>query len=409
MKKFWFYIESYVFLSLKKNMAVLYNTLNGEIFEITDSDILKIIRRLNTKKNHQIIMITEQELQISKINEFVNSLRNNYMGDLLDVSFSQKKPIQLIPYIKIHKDIHYLKENQNQSTDTGIKNYLHELTIYFDNACSLNCSICKDAFKQFTCCTKSISNEVIDLHKILGFLDVFKKQSLLINIIGSQKNLLEFLENSNNKMGEYFSYNWYVHILNINKGIESFTKFEKFKMHVIINEPGNKKYTEYIQIIRNSNLKVVYKFLIQNELDYINTEKLIQQHEIVEYQIQPYFNGENNNFFKQNVFLNKEDLAENKSTFKDILTNNKINKNYFGRLYILNNGDVQSNLHSKKLGQIDSDVKEMLFSELDSQRSWRKLRKNCFPCKSCAYNLICPPISDLEQSIETNNLCNIYE
>ena len=55
MKKYWFYIESYVYISQKKDKVLLYNTLDGKLLEFNDKETLKIITRLKKSSNHQII------------------------------------------------------------------------------------------------------------------------------------------------------------------------------------------------------------------------------------------------------------------------------------------------------------------------------------------------------------------
>jgi pseudo-rSAM protein len=127
------------------------------------------------------------------------------------------------------------------------------------------------------------------------------------------------------------------------------------------------------------------------------------------FHFQPYFNEKNHEFFKSNVFIDKKDFNNSPIPFKDILKNGKINLNYFGRLIISNKGDIYTSFHCRKIGNMKDDLKNTILNEMKKNTSWRILRKNYLPCKSCTYELLCPPISDLERSMGRNNLCFIKD
>ena len=123
----------------------------------------------------------------------------------------------------------------------------------------------------------------------------------------------------------------------------------------------------------------------------------------------PFFNGDNLKFFKENVFLDKADVFDNKPELKDIYANQIINKQQFGRLTILNNESMYANVNEKKLGILGKDsIYDVIYSEIKSVTNWRKVRKNIEPCKNCIYECLCPPVSNYEFVIGKNNLCNIW-
>ena len=92
-----------------------------------------------------------------------------------------------------------------------------------------------------------------------------------------------------------------------------------------------------------------------------------------------------------------------------ILVNNKLNSFFFGRLLVLSNGDAYADVNLKKLGNIyKNSLYEIIFQEMKSGKSWRRLRKNFEPCNQCVYELLCPPITSYETLIKRNNLCKIF-
>ena len=120
----------------------------------------------------------------------------------------------------------------------------------------------------------------------------------------------------------------------------------------------------------------------------------------------PFYNGDNYDFFKENIFVSKEEIKS--VSFKDIKRNTILNHFFFGALVCMSNGDVYSNLNNTKIGNIkEHSVASMVFKELEEKRSWLKVRKNVEPCNNCLYSSICPPLSNYEEAIGQNNLCTI--
>jgi pseudo-rSAM protein len=114
--------------------------------------------------------------------------------------------------------------------------------------------------------------------------------------------------------------------------------------------------------------------------------------------------------FNKNIFNTLEDIFEAKPSQKDIFIRQAINQLNFGKLFILPDGSVYSNLNAPKLGTLQKhSLYDLIQKELYKQKNWFKLRKNDKPCKGCVYNLLCPPISTYEYVIGKYNLCNVLE
>jgi len=93
---------------------------------------------------------------------------------------------------------------------------------------------------------------------------------------------------------------------------------------------------------------------------------------------------------------------------KDILRNQELNSYNFGKVTVLNNGYVYSNLNSKPIGRLGvSSIGDFLLKEWKNRESWFLLRKSVLPCKNCIYNILCPPISNYEIYQKKYNLCTI--
>ena len=137
----------------------------------------------------------------------------------------------------------------------------------------------------------------------------------------------------------------------------------------------------------------------------------VNENNIENYSIQPYFNGDNTAFFEENVYISKDDILckENVVTMKDVFIKQTINLNQFGKLFILNNGKIHTSLLRKPIGEFGKDsIHSILYKELKENKNLYKTRDKLIPCKNCLYNFLCPPISNYEKVIKKQNLCNVY-
>jgi len=185
----------------------------------------------------------------------------------------------------------------------------------------------------------------------------------------------------------------------------------------LLNNFDINSYVSIDSLISNNNFKklinisdkrkISLQSLVGSDDEFDAISDLVKEYPQLELEYIPYYNGKNISFFQKNVFVDQDDIKSTKPTYKDILINTKINKNFFGQLVITTSGKVYSNLNAPKLGDIKQNIKELVLKEMLSSNSWRKLRQNCVPCKNCNFNLLCPPISNLELSIKRNNLCHM--
>jgi len=120
-KNFWLILDNYVHISLKADSALLYNPLNREILEYAGSDfrpIFKLLRRLRSPQNLLVVRLTPNDLKDKRIAAFVNDVCSRFMGNLIDTTTVKKKPIQLMPLLKIHKDADTIKKSDRHSVGT---------------------------------------------------------------------------------------------------------------------------------------------------------------------------------------------------------------------------------------------------------------------------------------------------
>ncbi len=420
IKKYWFSIESYVHISLKRNLLLLYNTLSGKALEYTFSTneelkIFLLFKKLQSEKNLRVICLTENDLQDPMISGIVNDTRKFYMSELIDINCSKGKPVQMNPEVTIVKDIDKLKNEYNRSGGEEIVKYLSEISLYLNNTCSLNCSICSVAYKQFSCCTmRENKNKILNIENIQNLLYYLIGASLRnINILGGDifaypgfENLITILNNIKVKKTIYSHYFNFPDRIEKLKSIDPRSSLIKILIpYPLIQERLEKVFN----LITHTPINYEFIFIIQGEQDYYVAEEVVKAMQIPHYSYQPFFNGENLEFFKENIFITKDDILLSRPKMRDIYVNTVINKLNFGRLTIFNNGDIYSNVNESKLGVLGKNsIHEVLYKELIHSKSWRKVRRNLKPCKNCIFQSLCPPMNNYNYAIGKNDLCNVF-
>ncbi|MCL2651546.1 MAG: TIGR04150 pseudo-rSAM protein [Candidatus Azobacteroides sp.] len=403
-KNYWLYIASYVYCSIKNQCALLYNTLTGTYLETDNCEIIDLLQSLHEKKNLGAICCEGKKLVETPYCEFITEFCTKEMGDLIDVAQLPIKPIQLMPILNLQYDIDKLQKGEILKIGEEILQNLLEINIYINNNCEQNCRYCSDYCRQIYCCKSSKEQNFLEIPVLQDILSQIKYGVVnKINIMGG--NIFSYPEliklNSVFACFREFTH-FYIHYKNFKKNDIS----DSFFIELIVNFPIDNEVLNKVLSYINTEKTTVH-FIIENEEQYTITEQLCENFLLEKYQIIPFFNGRNSKFFKENVFMNKEDIFINPLQMREIFRNQKINSNFFGGLYILPDGTVKANLNADVLGNIKKDkILELVHKEMVDNTAWRQVR-NSKPCNSCNYQFICPPPSNYETVIGKSNLCQI--
>lgn len=414
-KQFWFYLETYVHISLKEDSLLFYNSLTGKMLEYRgEQKIPDLVKKMKSSKNLLVILLKEKDLNDPVISQFVYDIRGSFMGDLIDASYSKGKPVQMMPIVKIQTDIKYLKKEEARSVGEDVTAYLNEMSLYINDECDRDCEMCSTGHKQFTCCgiMKNKKGE-LDIRKIGDLFEELKNCNLInMNILGGNiftySKFKEFLSLMNPLHGQK---TFHCHYLNLveNSGklklLNPGTSFVKIPVNFPIDE---EKLETALHTVKNADLKHKFIFVIRSEQEFEKAEAVIASLHIDNYDYQPFYNGTNLAFFKENIFTEKEEIFAAKPKMKDIYKNTTVNTLNFGRLIILNNGHIYANVNASRLGILGKDsIRDVLSKEMYHGKSWRRVRKNVEPCKNCTFEALCPPLSNYNYAIGRNNLCRM--
>jgi pseudo-rSAM protein len=417
-KGYWFSIEPYVYVSRGKDRLLLYNSLSGKALEYKSTQaggqkIFTLMETLQAPGNLRVAPLSGEDLQDPGVSQLVTDARRYFMGDLIDVSYSKGKPVQMMPAVTIVKDAGKLENEPHRSAGEDIMRYLTEIFLYINNACSRQCAVCDAGFMQFPCCTaRDNQDNELDLVKIKNFFKELTSTSLTsLNILGGDifshtrfEELMKMLNPLPVKK------TFYSHYLNITAGSEKLRLFNPAAslLKIPVTFPINREGLAIaLDATDKAKLQAEVVFIIQNEIEYEQAEAVISSLRIGRSEYQPWYNGENLEFFKENIFTDKEDILASKPTLKTIHTNSVVNAPNFGRLTIFSNGEIFANVNAARLGILgEHSLYDVLYREMHEGKSWRRIRKNVEPCKGCTLEALCPPLSNYTYAIGRSDLCN---
>ncbi len=415
---YWLYLHPYVYTSIKKNHAIIYNTVNHKLIEKENSKkILKIIKRLNSNKNLYVIRLSRKDFD-DNIYKFIMKIKENFMGDLMNTSYSLGKPIQFKPILTLQTSFERLttvvKAHKILEKDK-LKDYLNSIYLYINDQCSQSCEMCKNAFRQFPYCHKTNNKNEIEIENINMLLNEVKGSKLYkISILGGNifkhsqfRELLETL-NRNHLKKEYFIH--YLNIINKENYLDIMNNKNSY-LNILIHFPLDEDVLkESLTTTSNSKINFTCSFVVKSSADVETAENIISKNKVKNFCFLPYFNRKNVTFFKKYVFINKKAILDSFLTMNDLFARKVLNSYSFRNLTILSNKEIYANINNPTIGELGKDnLFNVIAKELNTGKSWFKVRKNVNPCKSCVYNELCPPISNYEYVIGKYNLCNMWK
>ena len=152
----------------------------------------------------------------------------------------------------------------------------------------------------------------------------------------------------------------------------------------------------------NIDNEIFCQILIKESNDIEILEKLTKS--IKNYSVIPVFDGNNYDFFRQNVFITKEDICNSRLDKRLVFAHGVINLNKFGKFSILPDKKVYSNVLADPLGSIYDNIYMIINDEILNQRWWFETRSS-EKCASCLYKYLCPSISIQENLMNINHIC----
>lgn len=404
--KYWFFLEPHIYVNFKSDTILLYDTHTGKSLYVDSASCISIVNKIYEDDSLGSIELEGFNLEEIELKEFVNAVVGNGMGKLLDQHEHPVKPVILLPILSLNFDVDKFKDKENADLFLArdISKYLLDVNIILNNSCQQQCTHCQNYNKQFFCCSKEMHSKSLPEESLLNLLRQISYFPVrTINITGG--NIYEYqnleLFNVSNGDGKK-AFNFYINYLNYQKN----PYIDNQKIHLIINTPVNDgRLKEVYTLTKEKDVK--YHLIVEDEEQFTVLDSAMSELGIEDFEIHPYFNGQNISFFENNVYLSKEDILANPISMREIFRNQKLNANSFGSLYVLPDGSIKANMNEKVIGNLYSNrIIDVISDEMKVNTAWRKVRSS-EPCKNCIYQFLCPPPSNYERALKRENLCNV--
>ena len=375
---YWFTIEPYVFIGITDKCVLLYNTLDKVTIKSEKVEVIELLREMLQDENCGVVLLDNERYEQKNINVFIRELREKYMGDIIDVTLSKGKPIQLHPYFNYinRPEIHKIVD---PSPYDNVLENLSEISIYVDATTNL---------KKLIPFLMSISG--IPKFNIVGNL-------------GEVTNYIELLSFFNQQSSAKYLWCPYENVILLQPAFEN-----NFLYGISVHFPIDiEQWNSSMEILLNQTLPFEFIFEVSSDDDCLKAEQLIGWFGIQKYQLKPIYTGDNICFFEKNVFLKEKDILSSSMTIKKIFAHKSMNIYDFGKISIMPNGDAYANIYHPSLGNIfTNSIDEIVYKEKEEGKSWFRIR-NQEPCSKCVYQWLCPPPSDYEIIIGRPNLCHV--
>ena len=401
------YIHPYVHVTIEKDEALFYNTLSYDSCVVNDTDVLKILNNPATPEMN-VFLINRDDLSGSEVVSFIEKIRALYMGDLMIDVNPKCLPVQIPLKPKVHHN--YSAESSRTELDEGylLLDNLHQITIY-TNKIEFDELRFKDAYKQFLY-FKSMDGE-LNVELILKRLTEFRLDNLqAINIVGDS-NYKEFDRLTDSLRSLQCAVNYIYNLDSITSRDLLVLDYDNSRINIQVSFPCDVSKVEWLcnKVDNYGSDKIAYSFIIESSDDLLDAQKTINGFSINQYEYKPYLSESNYEFFRDNVFVSQSDILSTEYNSRDILINQTMSLNFFGKLVIYENGDVFSNVNKNSLGNLDTQsIASLIKQEFQSGNSWLLTRDKREKCSNCIYRYICPAISNYEFFADVDTICLKY-
>lgn len=404
---FWFTLTKHTYVSFNSNTPLLlYNTSNGESLLVSNPECLDIVHNVYAPSNLGVIEIEPRRLD-TQVSGFIEKSISLGIGVKMEKSLSTSKPINLLPILNLQNDVEKLiSTGETHLIGDHISGYLTSLTLYITNQCNQNCEHCGEYFRQAHFCTKALKGNFLPPETITELLEQSGSTQLKkVNVIGGNIALYPKWEELLPIFNTYaFDYHFWFHLFNID-GID----LDVLPGHkeIIVTCPFEEESIKKVFGVVSGRKDITFNFLIEGEHGFSNVNDLIAQYDQINFELIPFYNGENMIFLNQNVFLDEKDILSETLEMRKIFCNQKLNFNFFGSLSVFPNGSVKVNPNTPVIGKLpDNTLLELIYKELTSNTAWRKVRGEG-KCNSCMYRFLCPPPGNLESILRREDLCHV--
>lgn len=390
-KEYWLYLEPYTFCFHNENKVLIYNTINSSylLFPLDNPTINHIVNELDNSQNGYGVVLKEEDIK-SLPSTFIQQIKETFSGDII-INKNKSLPFLFKPMCRIMEK-RLGNEKEIIGINSEILSNLNEVTVYIGKNNQRNEDY--PYHQQFIHSMYS-QNSILednDYHLLFHKLDEIGIEKLnIVNNDGNLENRFN-LEQYHFKIDVYIDFN--------DEYLKLIESINNPNIHIIINVHGFLPIQNEINKFYNRNIE--WNLIVDNEKDLYDVQQLNGNVKIT-----PYYNGKNISFFEKYIFNDLDAILDTPIDKQTIFRRQHLNEIFFGKIFIIPDGDVYANLNCQSIGNIKRmPLSEIIFNEMSNSTIWFKLREEGI-CKKCLNKYLCPSISNYELVLQRNNLCHI--
>lgn len=349
--------------------------------------VAQVTTKLNNVDNLYSVNISECDLLDDSIcKQFINDLIvRKYAWIIVD---GDKEPLSLKPILKIQDEKHYYIWLHNQKADGEVIDNLHNIIVNTGSNHGDDLLSCQTVYPV-------VSSTKLDVDAIIHFIEEAKQSKYLseISIVGRPIDTRKL-----SRIQELAPIAFYMTIQDVLEEIidvENLLASGNLTILVRLNTCKLNLVKDFIQ--KNPSIK--YSFIVETEDDFDRMSELTSISSALDYKIFPTYNGCNKEFITPLISISEEELLSQGPDKREIFIHQSLNVFDFGKLYVLPNGEIRTNMIAQSHWSIFKDKpKDIVYIELTEGDFWLKTR-DCQPCSQCVYQYLCPNYSNYEQLI----------
>lgn len=372
-----------VFIWTEDSNGIIYDSkvCHGFLFHKTTA-LSSLIEELQEPNNLYSVQLSN--LDIPDVKRFLDRIVAEGYAKFIDDQDSNI--LSMKPILRIQDNVNYYRWLHKQGIDGEVINNIRKIIINIGE--EIGC----DLFASQVPYPVYSSNLNLCTQKLLKFIKASNKSLFLseINIIGNPIGQLDikFLKEIKNVAPIKFS------VLGENINQDSINKlFDLGKVEVVTRVSTIS--SRIINLI-NNNPELDLCFLVEENDDILTLESLpINDTSFEKIYILPLYNTHNLEFLSGALSITENELLNNGPDKRNIFIHQSINLFDFGKIYIMPDGTIRTNMCSKSIGSLDDTPYSIVYTEFDNGKSWLKTR-NSQPCKYCVFKSLCPSPSNYE-------------
>jgi pseudo-rSAM protein len=400
---YWLFLEPYVHAIVRGSQGLLYNSVSRKYQVISVSDRLGyILESLCKPEQNYIIALPRNITVLPEVKSFIGVLRRHFMGDCIKANRTDIKPFNPFPHPVIKK-----------KSEPVLKDFIREISFYADMPGMPDHQIYNQAYRQFFFPRIAAGRPEMPGSGLIGSVleQMRPLKSANVNFVGispDNPSVFEILSSATKELPFRFTF-----YLSPGAPVPTIPGWmaRRISLVFLVIQPSDMPSADHPEIwSKIAGFKTVeFHFVVRNMEEVSAFSETAVLNGITKFAFKPFFDGQNLDFFKEQVFIGEEDVRMSRPGQNHVFSRLIMNDNDFGKFHVMPDGTVFANTNDPTVGVIPQNtLLDLVDYEMKKGISWIRSRTKVQPCNDCIYQFLCPPVSNYELLINRFNFCHIF-